>query len=149
VPLDLKSAADFAARVQQQVTAKLLLADEPQLAVPHLSLKNFSDTIATHSDEVYPAMPNELVQIVFTSGTTAEPKGVCLTHRNLLANIAPIEKEFRKYARWERFVHPLRFLCLLPLSHVFGQMMGMFIPQLIGAEVYFRDSYKPSEIVSV
>ena len=146
VPLDLKSAPDFAARVQQQVSAKLLLADEPQLALPHLSLKNLSDT---HSDAPYPANPNELVQIVFTSGTTAEPKGVCLTHRNLLANLAPIEKEFRTYARWERLVHPLRFLCLLPLSHVFGQLMGIFIPELMGAEVYFRESYKPSEIVGV
>ena len=151
VPLDLKSAPDFAARVQQQVSAKLLLSDEPQpqLDLPRLSLTNLSDTIASHSDEPYPANPNDLVQIVFTSGTTAEPKGVCLTHRNLLANIAPIEKEFRKYARWERFVHPLRFLCLLPLSHVFGQLMGIFIPQLIGGEVYFRESYKPSEIVGV
>ena len=92
--------------------------------------------------------PDDLVEIVFTSGTTAEPKGVCLTHRNLLANIAPIEKEFRKYARWERLVHPLRFLCLLPLSHVFGQLMGIFIPQFLAAEVYFRESYKPSEIVA-
>lgn len=149
VPLDLKSAPDFAARVQQQVSAKLLLADEPQLDLPHLSLTNVSDTIEHHSDKPYPANPNDLVQIVFTSGTTAEPKGVCLTHRNLLANIAPIEKEFRKYARWERFVHPLRFLCLLPLSHVFGQLMGIFIPELIGSEVYFRESYKPSEIVDV
>lgn len=146
VPLDLKSAPDFAARVQQQVSAKLLLADEPQLDLPQLSLKNLNNT---RSDAPYRANPNDLVQIVFTSGTTAEPKGVCLTHRNLLANIAPIEKEFRKYARWERFVHPLRFLCLLPLSHVFGQLMGIFIPQLIGAEVYFRESYKPSEIVDV
>src|ERR1043166_1338451 len=149
VPLDLKSAPDFAARVQQQVSEKLLLADEPQLDLPHLSRKNLSHTIATHSDAPYRATPNDLVQVVFTSGTTAEPKGVCLTHRNLLANIAPIEKEFRKYARWERFVHPLRFFCLLPLSHVFGQLMGIFIPQLMGCEVYFRESYKPSEIVDV
>jgi long-chain acyl-CoA synthetase len=151
VPLDLKSAPDFASRVQQQVSAKLLLADEPQpqLAVPRLSLNNLTDAIAQHSSNPYSARPSDLVQVVFTSGTTAEPKGVCLTHRNLLANIAPIEKEFKKYARWERLVHPLRFLCLLPLSHVFGQLMGIFIPQLIGAEVYFRESYKPSEIITV
>ena len=154
VPLDLKSAPDFATRVQRQVSAKLLLADEPQhqLDVPRLSVNNLTDVIARHSDNPYNAVdikPSDLVQVVFTSGTTAEPKGVCLTHRNLLANIAPIEKEFKKYARWERLVHPLRFLCLLPLSHVFGQMMGIFIPELIGAEVYFRESYKPSEIISV
>src|SRR4029078_11549193 len=85
------------------------------------------------------AKPDDLVEIVFTSGTTAEPKGVCLTHRHLLANIAPIEKEFNRYKRSERLVHPLRFLCLLPLSHVFGQLLGMFIPQLLGAEVYFSE----------
>src|SRR5688572_8189827 len=133
VPLDLKSAPDFAARVQQQVSAKLLLADEPQpeTDVPRLSLNNLTEVIAQHSAQPYATTnikPTDLVQVVFTSGTTAEPKGVCLTHRNLLANIAPIEKEFGKYARWERFFHPLRFLNLLPLSHVFGQMMGIFIP---------------------
>src|SRR5688572_458835 len=153
VPLDLKSAPDFAARVQQQVSAKLLLSDEPQpqLNVSRLALNNLADTIAGHSDKQYTASqikPTDLVEVVFTSGTTAEPKGVCLTHRNLLTNLAPIEKEFKKYARWERLVHPLRFLNLLPLSHVFGQLMGIFIPQLIGAEVYFRESYKPSEIIA-
>ncbi|HEX6716136.1 MAG TPA: AMP-binding protein [Pyrinomonadaceae bacterium] len=151
VPLDLKSAPDFAARVQQQVSAKLLLADEsqPQLDVPRLAFSSLADL--KHSDQPYTAntiKPTDLVQIVFTSGTTAEPKGVCLTHRNLLANITPVENEFRKYARWEKLVHPLRFLCLLPLSHVFGQLMGIFIPQLIGAQVYFRESYKPSEIIA-
>jgi len=149
VPLDLKSAPDFVARVQQQVSAKLLLSDEPQpqLDIPQL---RFNADPGRHSDEPYSsnAKPDDLVEIVFTSGTTAEPKGVCLTHRNLLANIAPIEKEFNRYRRWERLVHPLRFLCLLPLSHVFGQLLGMFIPQLLGAEVYFSESYKPSQIIS-
>jgi long-chain acyl-CoA synthetase len=152
VPLDLKSAPDFAARVQQQVSAKLLLSDDALLDVPRLSPSDLTNAIAVHSDKPYAAAavkPDDLVEIVFTSGTTAEPKGVCLTHRNILANIAPIEKEFQKYARWERLVHPLRFLCLLPLSHVFGQLMGIFIPQFLGGEVYFRESYKPSEIIAV
>ena len=153
VPLDLKSAPDFVVRVQQQVSAKLLLADSRQteLQLPRLSFSTLEDHVARHTDQRYSSVapkPDDLVEIVFTSGTTAEPKGVCLTHRNLLTNIAPIEKEFRRYARWERLVHPVRFLCLLPLSHVFGQLMGIFIPQFLGAEVYFRESYKPSEIVA-
>jgi long-chain acyl-CoA synthetase len=152
VPLDLKSAPDFVERVQQQVSAKLLLADTEQLQLPCLTFYGLEDHITRHSAAPYSSVavkPDDLVEIVFTSGTTAEPKGVCLTHRNLLANIAPIESEFKRgYARWERLVHPVRFLCLLPLSHVFGQLMGIFIPQFLGAEVYFRESYKPSEIVA-
>lgn len=153
VPLDLKSAPDFVERVQRQVSAKLLLADDeqPLLNIPRLPLSNLEHHIANHSTKRYTVVtvkPDDLAEIVFTSGTTAEPKGVCLTHRNLLANLTPIEKEFRKYARWERLFHPVRFLCLLPLSHVFGQLMGIFIPQFLGAEVYFRESYKPSEIVA-
>jgi long-chain acyl-CoA synthetase len=151
VPLDLKSATDFVERVQQQVSAKLLLADNEQLQLPRLAFNSLEDHIARHSSERYSSLDvksDDLVEIVFTSGTTAEPKGVCLTHRNLLANLAPIEKEFKKYARWERLVHPVRFLCLLPLSHVFGQLMGIFIPQFLAAEVYFPESYKPSEIIA-
>jgi long-chain acyl-CoA synthetase len=151
VPLDLKSAPDFVARVQQQVSAKLLLADgsQPRLNIAQMSFSTLADS--NHSVEPYTAhtaKPDDLVEIVFTSGTTAEPKGVCLTHRNLLTNLAPIEKEFKKYSRWERLVHPVRFLCLLPLSHVFGQLMGIFVPQLMGGEVYFRESYKPSQIIA-
>ncbi len=102
VPLDLKSATDFVERVQQQVSAKLLLAnnEQPPLQLPRLALNTLEDHIARHSNQRYSCVevkPNDLVEIVFTSGTTAEPKGVCLTHRNLLANLAPIEKEFTRY----------------------------------------------------
>lgn len=154
VPLDLKSAPDFAARVQEQVSARLLLSDNPvtRIGVPRVALGSLVNTIEQHSDASYSTeviSPDDLVEIVFTSGTTAEPKGVCLTHRNLLANLRPIETEFRKYARWERLVHPLRFLCLLPLSHVFGQLMGIFVPLITEGEVHFLESYKPSEIMDV
>src|SRR4029077_10538253 len=82
------------------------------------------------------------------SGTTAEPRGVVITHGNVLANIAPLEREMRRYLRYERFVHPVRFLNLLPLSHVFGQFLGMFLPPLMGGTVIFQEELKPSEIVN-
>ena len=52
VPLDLKSAPDFVARVQQQVSAKLLLSDEPQpeLNIPRLAFNSIADLLARHSD---------------------------------------------------------------------------------------------------
>ena len=91
---------------------------------------------------------NDILQIVFTSGTTAEPKGVVITHANVLANIAPLQREMRRYLKYERWVHPVRFLNLLPLSHVFGQFLGMFLPPLLGGTVIFQEELKPSEIVS-
>jgi long-chain acyl-CoA synthetase len=91
---------------------------------------------------------DDMLQIVFTSGTTAEPKGVVLTHGNVLANIAPLEREMQRYLKYERWVHPVRFLNLLPLSHVFGQFLGMFLPPLLGGTVIFQQELKPSEIVN-
>ena len=87
------------------------------------------------------------IEIVFTSGTTAEPRGVVLTHGNLLANLEPIEKEINRYRRYERFFHPLRFLDLLPLSHVFGQLLGIFLPQILGGTSVFMDTLNPSEVM--
>jgi long-chain acyl-CoA synthetase len=89
----------------------------------------------------------DTLEIVFTSGTTAEPKGVVISHGNVLANVAPLELEIQKYLKYERFVHPVRFLNLLPLSHVFGQFLGIFLPQLMGSTVIFQNALKPSEIV--
>ena len=79
------------------------------------------------------------LQIIFTSGTTGEPKGIVHTHGNVLASLDPLEKEMGKYLRYERLVHPLRILHTLPLSHVFGQFMGLWVPPLLVAEVHFED----------
>lgn len=154
VPLDVQTAPDFAARVQQQVTARLLLTDREhhhfENAPPSIPLTQLPQLCAPHCPARYQpdiSSPDHLAQIIFTSGTTADPKGVCLSHRNLLASLLPLEREINKYLKWERFVHPIRFLNLVPLSHVFGQFMGLFVPPLLGGEVYFQSSLNPAEII--
>jgi long-chain acyl-CoA synthetase len=154
VPLDVQTAPAFAARVQEQVAAKLLLIGDGLQPFAHapttLPLDQLSEMVAHHSpvrDQQVNIRPDDLAEIIFTSGTTAEPKGVCLTHRNLLTNLEPLEREIGKYLKWERFFHPLRFLSLVPLSHVFGQFMGIFVPQLLGGEVYFQESFNPAEVI--
>jgi long-chain acyl-CoA synthetase len=67
---------------------------------------------------------DDLTQIIFTSGATAEPKGVVIRHRNVLANVVPVEREVLKYRKYARPFSPLRFVNLLPLSHMFGQSMA-------------------------
>lgn len=155
VPLEVESKPAFAAKVQQQVNAKFALCDEVTSRIadrnlPIVMLDGVTSLVAHHSPAPYPVAniaQDDLVEIVFTSGTTAEPKGVLITHRNLLANLTPLEREIRPYLKWERLVHPVRFLNLLPLSHVFGQFMGIFVPQLLRGQVFFQESLNPSHII--
>ena len=91
--------------------------------------------------------PTTTAEIIFTSGATAEPKGVVLTHKNILANIVPIEREMAKYKKYTRPFRPIRFLNLLPLSHMFGQAMATFVPPMLPGLVVFTRSYSPDDIV--
>jgi long-chain acyl-CoA synthetase len=159
VPMDNGASTDFAARVFRQVEAKLLVASQRHAtetsgefasASPTLILEDLPAGLAHHSPAPVPdagLTSDDILQIVFTSGTTTEPKGVVITHGNVLANVAPIEKEMQRYLKYERFVHPVRFLNLLPLSHVFGQFLGLFLPPLLGGTVLFQEEFKLSEII--
>jgi long-chain acyl-CoA synthetase len=153
VPMDDAANADFSARVAQQVDARLVVCSREHESgnFPTLLLDGLEDQLAAHSPAKYSAAPvaqHDTLEIVFTSGTTAEPKGVVITHGNVLANIAPIEKEITNYLKYERFVHPIRFLNLLPLSHVFGQFLGMFLPPLLAGTVVFDPALNPAEVMA-
>jgi long-chain acyl-CoA synthetase len=152
VPMDAIAAEDFAARVARQVEARLLIRSRhlPSLNLPSLEFEAFEESLSGHSADPYREVevtPTDTLQIVFTSGTTTEPKGVVISHRNVLVNLEPLEREILKYRKYGRIFHPLRFLNLLPLSHVFGQFLGIFVPQVISATVIFQDSLSPAEVI--
>jgi long-chain acyl-CoA synthetase len=154
VPLDLQSTEEFVERVSEQVKARLILCHSSspvKLEVEKLLLDGLKEQLRGISEEDYKGpdlLEDDIAQIIFTSGTTESPKGVILTHKNILANLRPLESEIRKYLKWEKLVHPLRFLSLVPLSHVFGQFMGLFVPQLISGTVFFTNSVSPAEIIN-
>src|SRR5262249_42310497 len=116
VPMDRIAAPDFAQRVAADVDAKLLVCSGflgANARGPHLEFESLNDVLASHSVEPYAAAEltrDDTAQIIFTSGTTAEPRGVVLTHGNILASVDPIEREIPKYRRYERIFHPIRFL---------------------------------------
>jgi long-chain acyl-CoA synthetase len=155
VPMDRIAAPEFTQRVAADVDAKLMVCSSALAAHtsgrPHLELESLSDALRHHSSAPYtPAAltRDDTAQVVFTSGTTAEPRGVVLSHGNILASVDPIEAEIPKYRKYERIFHPIRFLEMLPLSHVFGQFMGMFIPPLIAGTVHFQDTFKPTDVIA-
>lgn len=163
VPMDDGASVDFAARVAGQVAAKLWVCSRkhvtegitgsvPVVALEEVKIPALSQETrqgrGTLGEPDVAIGRDDTLQIVFTSGTTAEPKGVVITHGNVLANIAPLEREMQAYLKYERWVHPVRFLNLLPLSHVFGQFLGMFLPPLLGGTVIFQEQLKPTEIMS-
>jgi long-chain acyl-CoA synthetase len=157
VPVDDASSPDFAQRISQQVRTRLVLCPRERAPffehanIPTIDPAGLEKSVADHPAAQFRPItiqPADLLEIVFTSGTTAEPKGVVLSHANVTANLAPIAAEIPKYLKYERFVHPLRFLNLLPLSHVFGQFLGVFIPPLLGATVVFEDTFNPTEIIT-
>ncbi len=154
VPIDKIAAPDFAQRVAQQVDARLCVGSMQNRisGIAEINLETLREQLAAHSDQPVTPPPltrDDIVQIVFTSGTTAEPRGVVITHGNILANLEPLERQIGEYLLYERIFHPLRFLNLLPLSHVFGQFLGIFLPQLLSATVIFQDTLNPTEVLHV
>ena len=153
VPIDHGSAFEFAQRVAREVRAKFVFKTRAQRevdSIPSLWFEFLTQAISRHEASPHPSprlSRQDTLEIIFTSGTTAEPRGVVISHGNILANIERLEQEIEKYLRYERLVHPLCLLNLLPLSHVFGQMLGVFIPPMLRSTVVFTDSLKPSHLV--
>ena len=91
--------------------------------------------------EIATVAPDDTAQLIYTSGTTGNPKGVVLTHKNLVANMIQIN------AAVPIITPRFNFLSLLPLSHMFEQMGGFFTPLYRGAAIVYLRTLKPSAIM--
>ncbi|HEY6340695.1 MAG TPA: AMP-binding protein [Bryobacteraceae bacterium] len=150
VPIEPQSSLELFQKIQQKVHPRLILLGDrvqnPDIAALRISEIEQSGDYST--PESRPAVyEDDIAEIVFTSGTTAEPKGVVITHRNLAAQIPPIEDQIAPYRKYVRPFFPLRILNLLPMSHLFGQSMATFVPPMIPASVVFISTTSPREIV--
>ena len=147
VPLDFRSSADLATKVCERTGATLVLASAQtaglaaQLGVPVLLVEQLPDLARTADPLATPPVaPDDLLEIVFTSGTTGDPKGAMLTHRNLVSNARSLLEVFSLQANE-------RLLSVLPLSHLFEQTVGFLTPLLAGASVVYPVSRQPSVLV--
>lgn len=100
VPVDYRSSSEFLTRITSIVEARLVLTAENALSE--------IEWAAREHDAASPVAvgAEDIAEIVFTSGATAEPKGVLITHRNLLSNLVPVEREIKKYRKWGRPFYP-------------------------------------------
>jgi long-chain acyl-CoA synthetase len=138
VPVDFRFSVDLVARIRNESNPKLMIDDAMLEEIARWPTGGFVPS-AVSADDV--------VEIVYTSGTTGEPKGVVHRHRNLCANLEPFRAEIAKYKKWARFFQPIRILDLLPLSHMFGQSLGLFMPLFLEGAVAFTSEIHPGKII--
>src|SRR5438105_9446432 len=148
VPLDVRSQEDLLVRIEQQTQPKhmFLGADQAKSLkhahAPHTLFEDLRSKLSemdANSRRSAAPRPDDIAQLVFTSGTTGSPKGVILTHKNIVSNTLMTQTR----------VPPTpqnRVLSLLPLSHMFEQTTGLFTPLSGGASIRYITSLRPDLI---
>lgn len=109
-------------------------------AVPHFRLESVlvesgSQTI----NEEEAIKPDDIVEIIFTSGSTSEPKGVVLTHRNFLVQIEQTEDFIPPIEKYET-------VSILPLSHLYGELYDLILPVYKGGLIHYLPRVNPLTI---
>lgn len=143
VPIDNKATAENAAKIIVNAGAGLAIKSKrrPGLAVSGIFLEDlaFLTKGQPRVTDYAPAHKDDLVELVYTSGTTGDPKGVMITHENLLSNIEAVIRHIDVNARDQ-------MISVLPLSHLFEQTCNMLAELYIGASIVYLETLKPSLI---
>src|SRR5437762_4092471 len=146
VPLDVNSTVEFVQKICARTRASAAVVSRQTrgraeaLGIPLFDMELLPDEArAKEPLEKADVAPTDVAEIVFTSGTTGEPKGSMLTHNNILSNALAATEIF-----------PLgphqRLLSFVPLSHMFEQMAGFWALLLSGASVVYPTSRQPSVV---
>jgi len=146
VPLDVNSMPDFAQKIAERTRASAAIVSAQTLArakalgLPLHELERLPDLARECAPlEKADLTGDDLAEVVFTSGTTGEPKGAMLTHRNVLSNAIAATQIFPIGPKQ-------RLLSFLPLSHMFEQLGGFFTVMLSGASVIYPTSRQPAVV---
>lgn len=121
VPLDIMTNQSLLKKIQKQVKAKLIFQNNnlPSLSgIKKIYLEDLDLTITKIKKRKVldiKISQKEILQIIYTSGTTSEPKGVILTNENLTSGLNSAVKTIPLKIK-------LKVLNLLPLSHIFSQL---------------------------
>jgi len=119
---------DRAKTIERVVCLRRVVQEDPQIT-------HVADWLPAPGSEPIRsrAFPNDLATIVYTSGTTGRPKGVMLTHRNILSNVVAAMRALTASSSD-------RFLSFLPLSHMFERTCGYYSSVWAGAQTVYARS---------
>ena len=136
VPLDISNREDFLIKIAETTEAKALITTEKQYSglkqppVPFINIETLPE--GTLNSTALPEVAgDDLAELVFTSGTTGQPKGVMLSHNNIASNaMAAVEVV--------NILDTDRTLSILPLSHMFELTIQIAVLYIGGSVVYAR-----------
>jgi len=142
VPLNVQSTDEMIEKIADQVGAKIFFTYRMfKGKTPTNAARYDIDSLDQHLAPFDPKNFNEpklssddTVEILYTSGTTGEPKGVMLTHKNLCSTIEALRQMVPLKTRGERLIS------ILPLSHIFEQVIGFLLPFAHGVQIIYAHS---------
>lgn len=151
VPVDINSTESFIATVVKETEPDFIIRTELATSLfekqdlQHdkvLLTEDLFETLRKIDGENFKSRDffvsdSDVYEIIYTSGTTSNPKGVVLTHKNITGNLRSIRERLICKPSWN-------FLNILPLSHMFGQVLGLFYPFRFGCSVTLLEKMKPS-----
>jgi long-chain acyl-CoA synthetase len=147
VPLDVRHTVDFGRKIVAQTGVKLIVASRQteasatQLGLPIIWVESLPDDARrAEPTAATPVTAETLAEIVFTSGTTGEPKGAMLSHGNLLSCATAMTRVLS-------FGTKDRLLSVLPLSHLYEQVLGFIGPLTVGASIVYPVSRQPAVLM--
>lgn len=149
VPFTTQSTPDLIDKILAQTESRVFitwsrLMYEHPTHVQKIQIEYLPEMLDTYNPDTFVVErcdEQALVEIMYTSGTTGDPKGVMLTNYNIMSNLEAIHRAIQLEGEKERL------LSVLPLSHIFEQVIGMLLPLSLGCHIVYAHS--PIAIVSL
>ena len=118
------------------------IAKKPNIHLfPEFLLKGQSGSVEA---DAYPIRPDEGAVILYTTGTSGSPKGVLLTHRNLIANLLQTSAWMENFDKGKE-----TFLSILPFHQPFGMTLAMNLPIYQGATAIHQPQFEVTQVLSL
>ncbi|MCY4263221.1 MAG: AMP-binding protein [Candidatus Dadabacteria bacterium] len=151
IPLDARAKTEHTKQILALSDSRFLIASPPfakalgnEGTVEHLiPMEEALETERDTREAIPPEKtePHDIADIVFTSGTTGNPKGVMLSHKNIMSNLGMLYSAFPITDKDTSF-------SILPIHHVYERIVGILLSFYCGQKVFFAQSIKPNEMLS-